>query len=412
MKKNILLATIFCFFSYVSVVFANDDDAKDGSFKVMIADDFEKKSEVAEGKNHEFNHLLIDEVSFDDNYQTTNRKNEYKDLTADTKFLSQIKAKNGLFMRSYFRLLESDQSSETNRRNQLENGGGDRSFENLGIRTEELNIGYESDKIALFAGKFLLNFGDVWRWNKSVWLTDIAENNYREAEKLGATTFLKIGDSKKTGRYYFGFSAFTNDRKNLDNSIITGRDSATKSDAKAGDTRSLKSYAISMDTKFDFAKEEKLSYHFAYSDMAVNERASSVAANRINSQKSFVAGMKYQYPLTENIITDSVLEYSTKKNIDGDSDVAEDYLTAAISAQFKKHFYLTTGVARERQNHKVSTGFDNSIFEFSFGYEFSKTVLFDKLIIQAGYKNQRLDYRTNIETNNVFGGLIRAVKHF
>lgn len=152
-------------------------------------------------------HLLISSINLNNDYQSTDSINEYKSTSGNLKLLSEIELNKNFFVRSYFNMTESKKAPDVVM-------SGDRFFENMGVRLEELNVGYQSNKVTALAGKFLLNFGNAWRWNKSIWLTNVA-SNYREAEKLGATAFLKLGNSNKTGRYHFGFATFTNDRKIL-----------------------------------------------------------------------------------------------------------------------------------------------------------------------------------------------------
>lgn len=467
MKRFTIFLLLF-FIANTSPIFANDDDAKEGAIKTI----FDEESELGEGNESEdeddsdddsedledddeiipdqkrkkdevekerkkdvkseeakeakkqpdskktlitaptFSHRMVSSVMMDDDYQSTNRKNENTNLTGDIKLFSEALVGEHFFARSYLRLNESKQSSETTRRDQLPNGGGDRTFENMGVRMEELTFGYRSNNVTALAGKFLLNFGNAWRWNKSIWLNRVAGENYRESEKLGFTTFLKAGDSKKTGRYHFGFASFTNDRKNLDNAVITNRDSDAKSDAKPGDTRSFGSYLLSLDVNFDFEPQEKLIYHFAILDMAVNNRASSVTPTKTDSQKSFVAGMNYQFPLTQNLLIDSLIEYADKRNAGGDSDVGEKYFTAAISGKLYQHWYSTLGLSTLSNSEVDAYGFSKNVAEISAGYEFGKNDFFDKLVIQFGYKNQRSNYRTSLQTDNVWGGLVRMTKTF
>ena len=233
---------------------------------------------------------------------------------------------------------------------------------------------------------------------------------------MGFGGIYRVGDIRKTGQYELGFSAFTNDRKNLDNAIFSKRDSAHKSDAKPGDTRSLKSYVASLDVKFDFGEnfgsKEKLSYHFAYTNLAVNSNMSSVTSNKIADQKGFVAGLNYEYPLAENFALDALLEFEKTKNLNGDGDISEHYLTSSLITKIYHNWNVTLGYAERDNSHVDQDGFKQNTSEISFGYDFDKTILFDKLTIQAGYKNQRTDNKTNLNVQNVLGVLLRYYKNF
>ncbi len=354
---------------------------------------------------------FIGEVAFDDNYQSTNRQNEYKESFAKVRFYSNFHLNKQVWISSYLKLDRIDNQNKTDRRNATSRGGGDRSFENIGVFFEELNLNSSRDNYSLIAGKFNLNFGSAWRWDRGLWIHNIADG-YKQAEKLGFSGIYRLGDSKKTGQYSFSFSTFTNDRKNLDNALMVERNTVHKSDARPGDTRSLQSYSASMNINFDFSELEKLTYHFSYIDLAVNERASSVTPTKIDDQKGFSAGMNYQYPINKNLVLDGMLEYAKMKNVNGNSDITDDYFTANIIARFYKNWTMLLGNASTRRMQVEQFGYDQNLSEISFGYEFDKTNFFDKFTLQAGYKNLRTNNKTSLETQNVFGLLVRYYKNF
>lgn len=358
-----------------------------------------------------FSHRFYLDLNFNDNYQTTDRRDEYKETKAKTRFYSKLNFTKNLSLNSYLKFETVDQDSESDRRSALSTGGGDRTFENMGIYFEELNLEYETDKYTLVAGKFNPDFGIGWRWDRGIWAYDLAEN-YKQVEKLGVAGIVKAGDTKKTGQYNFGLSFFTNDRKNFDNSIITKRDSEPKSSGLPGDTRALLSYVASLDIKFDFAYNEKLSYHFSYINLAVDERDSQVTPTKIDDQKGYAIGMNYVYPFTKNFSLDSLLEYADMWNIGGDSDISETYYTASFIGRFYKDWNLTLVNTGRTNIEQDANGFRETISEISAGYEFKNNLFFDKLLFQIGYKHERLDLKTSLETKNGYGALIRYYRTF
>ncbi len=371
--------------------------------------DSEKKDE--EDAKVELKSFLTYDVSLNDEYQSTNRKDEFKDTRSRIRLNSTFNFAKNLSLNGSFRFSRSNQASENSRRNALPNGGGDRAFENEGLFAEELNFVYDGKKHAVVLGKFNLNFGTAWRFNRGIWIYNIAEN-YREREKLGLNGIYRAGSSKTTGRYEFSYALFTNDRKNLDNSTITKRDSAHKSDANPGDTRSLQSYIGSVDIDFDFSAKEKLAYHFSFVNLAVNNRVSQVAKNKIAEQKAWVAGMNYKYPVNENLLLDGLLEYADIKNFNGNADAKQSYLTGNIVAKIYNNLNMTLGFARERQSVIASDSYNKNLTEISVGYTFRNSDLFKKLLFQVGYKNQRDNYKTSIESRNSVGFLVRYQKEF
>ena len=332
--KVFLTASFFACFvvlgSFAKNAMANESSAvKNAEFGIIKQLVAENESDILSQETFlkpKLRNKLVYDLNFNDEYQATNRKDEYKEIHSNGYLTSSFQFHKNIAVNSFLKLERSTQSSETNRRNTLNNGGGDRSFENEGIAIEELNITYDGKKNAVILGKFDLNFGTAWRWDRGIWAHKIAQN-YRQQEKLGLSGLYRAGDIEKTGSYIFGYSLFTNDRKNLDNAMITGRDSNSKSDSAPGSERSLESYLASVDIKFDFGKFEKLSYHFAYINAAVNAKTSAVTANKIDDEKGYVLGMNYHVPLSTNLFSEKILldwmvEYVSLKNIDGNSDVS------------------------------------------------------------------------------------------
>lgn len=407
MKKIFLFLLLACgFFSFESSAQINDQG-------VVIGTDSQNKKDIeVEKQKPIFSNRIISEVGFDDNYQTTDRRGEYKDTYGRVRFYSKLQVADHISINSYLKLDRIDNQSEVNRRVSSATGGGNRSFENLGGAIQELTIVNDTKNYALIAGKFGLDFGKAWRWDKGLWLYTLP-TNYQQNNKLGVSATYRTGDSKETGQYSFGFSTFTNDRKNLDNSILVNQDSAHKSDANAGDTRSLGSYNISVNIKFDFAEDEKLSYNFSYMNLSVNGKyIAQTPQSKIADQKAYVAGMNYIYPISENISLDSLIEYVNIKNFGGNSDATDSYATINTTARFYKNWLLFAGNSNRKLVQIDQNGIDKNLSEISFGYEFGKNDFFDKIVVMAGYKNQRTNNKTSLDTQNAVGALARFYKNF
>ncbi len=407
MKKFFLLFSLLL----PAELFAQDNSVQ-GVWKEIVTENVQDlAAKPAKFFDPKFSGQFVGDLNFDDNYQTTNRQNEYKNTSAKGRLSSKFALNKNYSLNSLLRFEQIDNVAQTSRRSALPAGGGDRSFENEALYLQELTVNYDSKNAVILAGKFTPNFGTAWKWGRGIWTNELAKN-YKEVEKLGVGGIYKMGDLQKTGQYNFGFSAFKNDRKNLDNSLISNRDSDHKSDAKAGDTRSLQSYAASLDVLFDFTEGEKLSYHFSYLNLAVNSNATAVPTTKIADQKGYAAAMNYRYPVAENFLLDALLEYTEMKNVGGDSDVGEKYSTASLVGEIYKNWNVTLATTDLVRKQLSQSGFDKNLSEISAGYKFDQTVFFDKLLIQVGYKNFRTNYKTSVETNNTVGVLVRYAKAF
>ncbi len=344
-------------------------------------------------------------------YQATRSVDEYNYTTLQANLNTDIIYKKNWRFESWFRLDEVNQL-----RNVADaNSGDDRAYENLGLYVRELKLGYVDENFSFYAGKFRPHFGMAWSVGRGIWGNQFALN-YQQLEKIGLSTYLRAGDLAKTGRYEFGVSFFTNDRKNLDNSLINKRDSDRKNQGLPADTRNLDSYVASLDVAFDFARDEKLFYRFSYQNLAVNSLASTVDSNKIGDQKGYSALINYQYPINSNLNLNGLAEYVYLKNVGGNSDITDKYLSSSLVANFFKNWNATLIYNAQQHFHLDQNGYDRNLTEISGGYSFFGNKLFDKLLFQVAYRNMRTNNKTaaagGLDTKNSYGILVRYIKDF
>lgn len=358
---------------------------------------------------------MVFDINSDNSYNSSNTNDQFVDTIARFYFDSRLKLSDNFLVKSNLRMERARKVSEDDRRSQDINGGGSRTLEDTNVNIRELTLNYKKDKATIFAGKFVANFGNAWKIGRGIWTRELTIQ-YRQENKLGVGAKYQLGDVKKTGLYNFGFSAFTNDRKNLDNSIFTKRDSDYKYERKAGDTRSLESYVASMDIKFEFderfGEKERLFYHFAYLNLAADEKNSTISQTKIDDQKGFVANGKYRYPFTKNVTLDGLVEYVDLKNLNGDSDVGDRYVNASLIGEFYHNWNVTLAATNIKHTVVGENGYDRRFAEISAGYKFDKNSLFDEFLIQAGYKNLNTDYKTSVTNTRSYGVLARYIKIF
>lgn len=357
--------------------------------------------------------FVSNKIYYNDTYSSNNRQNEYSDTYLNTRVGLNLQIYKNLFVKSVIRLERALQASEDVRRSQLSTGGGDKSFENEGAYLGELVLNYNYQNFSALAGKFTANFGDAWKRGNGIWVNELARN-YEENEKLGLGFIQRAGDKKTIGEYVFGLSAFTNDRKNFDNSIITKRDSATKSQGLPGDTRNLQSYVASMDIYYDFTQKETLSYHFAYSNLAVDERqnTSNIPA-LLGDQKSLAVNMNYAYPVSDKFLVNGFIEYVNVKNLGGNTLASDNFLTINLTSYIFNDFSLTLARATEKQKSFGTNGVDKYIDEISFGYKFdSLNPILKGFSMAAGYNQRETDDRTNPVTMRSAGFLLKHKMEF
>ena len=357
-------------------------------------------------------HRIISDSSITDNFQSDEPRNKFRDITGVFRYFSSIQLNKNFEVYGLARIARFDNDRDVARRENNNKSGNSRTFENLGINLSELSLKYSKDNSSLIAGKFTTNFGTAWRWNKGIFIHSVAQN-YALTEKLGLTAITKYGDLKKTGIYNFSLSLFTNDRKNFDNSLFHRKNSDTKSEAIAGDTRSLSSFTFATDINFEFNKKEKLSYHIAYSKLGVNKKLASInIQNKIKKQAGAVFGMNYKVPISENFNFETILEYANIKNINGDSDTSSQYLTSNFILKYRSNYSIMLGNSNDKNKNRSNPSTAINVSEINFGYEFDKNRFFDKLTTQIGfYQTQNKSTNSTIKDNSL-AFLIRYYKNF
>jgi hypothetical protein len=351
--------------------------------------------------------MIFSRIYHNNTFDSDSRNNEYKDTHLKTRLGKNLKISDHLSLKTVAKF-ENIANSQSNA------DGTNRFFENEGVFLDELVLGYDYKKFSALAGKFNPNFGDAWKINNGIWINEIAKESYEQSEKLGIGLIKRAGDQKTFGEYVFGSSLFTNDRKNFDNSIITKRDRNPKRFGNAGDTRSLESYILSTDIYYDFGNDEKLSYHFAYSNLAINDRNNiSNVAEKIDDQKSFVANINYKYPINENFVLNNFIEYVKINNLGGNSEEDSKVLTCNLTAQLYKDFAITLGFAKEQKFEVNDNGLDRSIGEISFAYKFDSLHKSLKgFSIASGHKNSSVNNKASNIKNNSFGAILTHKSEF
>lgn len=408
----LVISTVF-FANSVKAEFIDDLDI------ILLDEDYvDLQEDNSEGKffDPKVSFELVSDIKFDNNYQSTNRKSEYKDTQFKLRQYAKFAINKNLYIKSYFKLEREDSDLEKIRRKQLATGGGDRTFENLGVHLEELNLNYFiNDNLMIKLGKTDLDFGKAWNWRRGIWAYQLSKN-YKQTEKLGLGGIYSIGDSGLNGQYNFGFFAFKNDRKTLDNSIFTKRDNLPKSANVPGDHSGFKSYVATLDVNFDFGEKynekEILTYSFAYIKNSVRSNDSSNLSYLIKDEKGYSLALHYILPIHQNFAFDGLYEFTDMQNINGNSNISEKYHTFSLIGNIYHNFNLTLVSSFLYNSESFNYGFDQNLSEISAGYTFLDSKFFDKLKLQFGYKRQKVDYKYKLEKDNSYGFLIRYIKNF
>ena len=280
-------------------------------------------------------------------------------------------------------------------------------FAHQGIILERLALDYNYKDFSFEAGKFIVDFGQAWLWQNGIWGYNFAEDQYRIAEKLGVNASFELGNIKTYGRYIFTLSSFTNDTKNLDNTLITKRDDTANVGGNPGDERGLTSYAMSLDVKYEFSEKEQLSYHFSYLNLAVNRRQSTVTTGNIRDQTGFAANINYKYRFSEVLAADGLLEYISFNNFGGNVYKDTNFIDANLMLNIYQNWRLIITHARKAEIESYANGTNTIFNEISFGYKFN-----NGLSILLGHRKDIVDNKITAKKNDTVGLVIRYVGAF
>lgn len=394
MNKFFIFSTKICLFSFAC--FSNWASAEQLSSK-SGNEDFLKTRLLVEA-------IASDRYSFSDN------KQEYLNNEARVDVVSQINLKDYFGYLNY-RIQENPiQKSEIQKRS--ENNQGDKFFDNHFGLIRELYLGYNIGNLSIYGGKFRPNFGEAFKIGRGAF-TNEPSVDYMQLERIGAGLIVKAGNDN-IGKYKLDFSMYKLDRKYLDNTQITTRDPTRKSDAALADTSGLNSFNLALDVNFDFSKYEKLFYRFAYSKQAVDykEMSKRIASYKITDQKGYAATIKYQNKISSDIDYDWIFEYVNIKNSEGNSDIFDQFINTNLITNFYKNYSIVSAFGSKKRIFKNQNGQDRYFSEFSIGYNFDKTFIYDNLQLQIGHKSLRINNKTSLDKENSYFVLLRYIKNF
>jgi hypothetical protein len=358
-----------------------------------------------------FRHRIVADISFIDNHYNKNINNNFADTNGNIRLISALDITKNLELNSFIRMGRFDSPNQSARRINSVHGGGNRTFENTDITIGELNLKYSYKNSAIIAGKFSGNFGTAWRWNRGIFIHK-TPSQYSLNNKLGFTAVQKVGNTKTFGLYNFSFGLFTNDSTRLDETLFHKVAIESPHQSKAGDTKKLDSFNLATDIVFDFANNEKLSYHLAFASLNINAKQSNLPLNVLKRQNGWVFGMNYNNNLKKDLDIENLIEYAKINNVDGNANIDDSYFSVNFITTFQKKYSLLVGNSNKNSKRHTKSVHENTS-EINIGYDFIANDFFDRLVLQVGY--QHYFNQTTLQAKQSFdslGCLLRYYKNF
>ncbi|MFC3061623.1 hypothetical protein [Paenirhodobacter populi] len=197
--------------------------------------------------------------------------------------------------------------------------GKDRTFGDIGLYIDTLNVEVEAGPVTLTAGKFAAGFGTAWDTMPGIWGSDLAED-YELAEQLGFGLAWDLGETP-VGALTFGVNLFTADTSALSDSAFTKRGRLTRADGGAGNTGKLNNVSLTLDGA-DIAAAPGLSWHLGYRELKPGLGDSA-------TERGMVFGLAQALDLGNGTELTVVGEVARLRNVGGGDDRA-DYATLGI----------------------------------------------------------------------------------
>lgn len=166
-----------------------------------------------------------------------------------------------------------------------------RTFGDLGLYADTLNLEGRFGGFTVTAGKFGPGFGTAWDITPGIYGTDLAED-YELSEMLGfgvAYTF----EETSIGNVMLGANLFTADTTFLSDSIFTSRGRLARADGGATNTGRLDNFSFTIDGE-EIAALPGFSWHLGY-------RHLQPGIGDVKAENGFVAGVAQTFSLENDI---------------------------------------------------------------------------------------------------------------
>ncbi len=272
-------------------------------------------------------------------------------------------------------------------------------FDEHPIIVEQLNISYDADNFALYAGKFnpvvSLDYHAVQQ-TLGIWTYQTLEGYaIRERIGVGGAYKFKGGDY---GNHRLDVSSFFADTTFLSGSLLFNRGDTQEDDGGVSNTESFESFAVSLggndfySLNVDFV--EDVFYRFGFAKQAAGE-------DNDDDETRFSATLGYNPQLTKNISAKAFAEYVDIQHLEGEGDHDRAYLTTAAGLYYGgwNTAISYTGVMNDADEQDEDQ--NGHIFQVSGGYRL-KDGVFKGLGVDLGWKTQEEEG----EQRDTLGGAI------
>ncbi|HEX2891789.1 hypothetical protein [Vineibacter terrae] len=270
-------------------------------------------------------------------------------------------------------------------------------FRAEGLRVDELYATVYLDPFRFYGGKIHPRFGKAWDIMPGLYGTDFAED-YELEEKIGIGAAFDFRDPL-LGRHTLAFETFFEDTTPLSNSLfsrprITDPDvirprRLRRSDGGVGNTGTLfDNFTVTLDGG-RIADLRGFSYNIGYEQ----RRGSKVGGEP--TERGFVAGINWEFPITRRITMTPLLEFAYQHNPGGVAGHTK-WLTAGLAFELGMGWTTSLyGTLRPVKDKTIPDSYTDHLIGFSVAYDLGTLLKrevrwLNGLGIEAGYKHERV----------------------
>ena len=273
-------------------------------------------------------------------------------------------------------------------------------FRAEGAYIEQLYAVATFNPVEIYGGKIHPRFAKGWDVTPGLYGTDFDED-YELTEKIGvggAVTANFFGTHTLSVESFFNDTTFLSNslfsRPSINDSDVLRPGHARHTDGGAGNTETLDNFDVVLEGA-DLPHLKGVTYNLGWSRQ---KHGTSEEKN----ENAYVAGLAWEYALTEAIKIIPMFEYAHVSN-QGGADISVDYVTFAIGADLGQGWSASAhATIRPVEDHAANDDYTDHLVGFSVGYDLGARLkklapLLEGLGVEAGYKHERVA-RENLYT--------------
>ena len=240
--------------------------------------------------------------------------------------------------------------------------GASRTFGDLGLYADTLNVQGNFGNFSLTAGKYSPGFGTAWDITPGVYGTDLA-GDYELSEMLGLGASYSF-DGTPFGTIALGVNLFAVDTTVLSDSVFTRRGRTVLADGGAANTERLDNVSLTLDGS-EIADLPGFSWHLGYRHLRPGQGDAW-------AENGFVAGIAKEFALEDDLSLTFNGEVAILTNaFASEDDIAYTTLGVALA---KNNWHGEVAGTLRRTSFAAGDSQNDLLLQASAGYEWDNGI--------------------------------------